>query len=154
MEQVRGPYPSKHGEDIFITKVDIENLIRAKAAIYAGFSVLSNHVGFPLEMVEEIHIGGSFGKYINVEKAIQIGLMPDMDWSNFKFLGNTSVMGAYFALISREVRSEINNIAGKMTYIELSADNSFFEAFTSALFLPHTDLSKFPNVKQLNIKKE
>jgi len=145
---------TKSGEDIFITKVDIENLIRAKAAIYAGFSVLADNVGFPLEMVEEIHIGGSFGKYIDVEKAIQIGLMPDMDWENFKFLGNTSVKGAYCALISKDIRNEIDTIASKMTYIELSADNSFFEAFTSALFLPHTDLAKFPNVKQIDIKQD
>ena len=31
-----------------------------------------------------------------------------------------------------------------MTYIELSADNSFYEAFMSALFLPHTDLITLP----------
>ena len=63
---------SQIDRDVVLTEIDIENLIRAKAAIYAGFSVLADNVGFPLEMVEEIHIGGSFGKYINVEKAIQI----------------------------------------------------------------------------------
>ncbi len=145
---------TKNGEDLYITNVDIGNLIRAKAAIYAGFTVLADNVGFPLEMVDEIHIGGSFGKYINVEKAIQIGLMPDMDYENFKFLGNTSVRGSYYSLIDMKVRSEIDKIASKMTYIELSADNSFFEAFTSALFLPHTDLSKFPSVKQIGINQE
>ncbi|NUQ37617.1 MAG: DUF4445 domain-containing protein [Caldilineales bacterium] len=135
-----------HGQDIVITHVDIDNLLRAKAAIYAGFTVMAESVGVPLEMVERVLIGGSFGKYINVEKAIQIGLLPDMPWDKFHFLGNTSVLGAYRALLDRSAHGRVQDIASRMTYIELSADNRFYEAFTSALFLPHTDLNKFPSV--------
>lgn len=140
---------SEHQRDITLTHVDIDNLLRAKAAIYAGFSLLAERVGFPLERIEEVLIGGSFGKYINVEKAIQIGLLPDMNWKAFKFLGNTSILGAYMALLDYQARAKIADIASRMTYIELSADNAFYEAFTSALFLPHTDLSRFPNVAQV-----
>jgi len=71
-----------------------------------------------------------------------------MPWDRFQFLGNTSVQGAYLALLSREARARIQEIASKMTYIELSADNRFYESFTSALFLPHTDMSKFPSVAE------
>lgn len=137
---------TQHGRDITITHVDVDNLVRAKAAIYAGFKVLANSVGLPLEAVEQVLIGGAFGKYINVEKAVQIGLLPDMSWDAFRFLGNTSVRGAYLALLDRKVRARLQDIASRMTYIELSADNSFYEAFTSALFLPHTDVGRFPSV--------
>jgi len=139
---------SESGEDIVITRVDIDNLLRAKAAIYAGFTVLAENIGIPLETTDRVLIGGSFGKYINVEKAVQIGLLPDMEWSRFEFLGNTSVRGAYYALLDWRKRERITEIAKRMTYIELSADNSFYEAFTSALFLPHTDLRKFPSVAE------
>jgi uncharacterized 2Fe-2S/4Fe-4S cluster protein (DUF4445 family) len=138
---------SVDGRDIVVTRVDIDNLLRAKAAIYAGFTILADGVGIPLEAVEEVLIGGSFGKYINVEKAVQIGLLPDMPWDRFKFLGNTSVRGAYYALLDKEAREQIREIASRMTYIELSADNSFYDAFMSAMFLPHTDLSRFPSVE-------
>ena len=134
------------GDDIAITAVDIDNLLRAKAAVYAGLNVLADSVGVELASVEKVLIGGSFGKYINVEKAVGIGLLPDRPWEQFEFLGNTSVKGAFLALIDREMRAKIAGIASSMTYIELSADNSFYEAFTSALFLPHTDLSLFPSV--------
>jgi uncharacterized 2Fe-2S/4Fe-4S cluster protein (DUF4445 family) len=137
---------SASGEDIVISRVDVDNLLRAKAAIYAGFTVLADTVGIPLESVSKVLVGGSFGKYINVEKAVQIGLLPDMPWENFDFLGNTSVRGAYYALLDWRKREQISEIARRMTYIELSADNSFYEAFTSALFLPHTDMNKFPSV--------
>jgi uncharacterized 2Fe-2S/4Fe-4S cluster protein (DUF4445 family) len=137
---------TQHGKDISITHTDIDNLVRAKGAIFAGYRVLADSVGVPLEMIEEMLIGGSFGKYINVEKAVQIGLLPDMPWERFQFLGNTSVRGAYYALLDRRRRERIKEIAARMTYIELSADNSFYDAFMSALFLPHTDLSLFPSV--------
>lgn len=134
------------GDDIVITKVDIDNLIRAKGAIYAGFTVLAQSIGIDLAMVERVLIGGSFGQYINIEKAIQIGLLPDLPWDKFHFLGNTALQGALLALLNREYRDKISEAAQKMTYLELSADNTFYEAFTSALFLPHTDLSQFPSV--------
>ena len=143
---VRGA-DSEDGEDITITTVDIDNLLRAKAAVYAGFNVLGDRVGVELGSVEHVLIGGAFGTYINVEKAVGIGLLPDLPWERFEFLGNTSVKGAYLALLDREARAGIAEIASAMTYIELSADNSFYEAFTSALFLPHTDLSLFPSVE-------
>jgi uncharacterized 2Fe-2S/4Fe-4S cluster protein (DUF4445 family) len=144
-----------HGRDIVITKVDIDNLMRAKAAIYAGFSVMAQSVGVDLGDVSEMLIGGSFGQYINVEKAVQIGLLPDLPapegaaspWDRFRFLGNTSIRGAYMALLRRDVRVQLAQVAGMMTYLELSADNSFYDAFTSALFLPHTDMTQFPSVE-------
>ncbi len=144
---------TEKGEDIVITDVDVDNLLRAKAAIYAGFTVLAESVGIPLEAAEKVLIGGSFGKYINVEKAVEIGLLPDMSWDRFHFLGNTSVLGAYLALIDHNLRDRITEIAARMTYIELSADNSFYDAFMSAMFLPHTDMSLFPSVDAAMKKK-
>ncbi len=142
------------GQDIAITHVDVDNLLRAKAAIYAGFTVMAESVGLPLDAVEQVLIGGSFGKYINVEKAVQIGLLPDMPWETFQFLGNTSVKGAYFALLDQRARQRIHEIAARMTYIELSADNTFYDAFMSAMFLPHTDYRRFPTIAAALISRD
>jgi uncharacterized 2Fe-2S/4Fe-4S cluster protein (DUF4445 family) len=138
-----------HGRDIVLTKVDIDNLLRAKAAIYAGYTVLCQSVGVDPADVTQVLIGGAFGQYINIEKAIQIGLLPDLPWDRFKFLGNTSAKGAYMALLSRSARSRIADAAAKLTYLELSADNAFYDCFTSALFLPHTEIERFPSVQAL-----
>jgi uncharacterized 2Fe-2S/4Fe-4S cluster protein (DUF4445 family) len=140
---------TEHERDIVISKVDVDNLMRAKAAIYAGFSVLAASVGVELSDVEHVLVGGSFGKYINVENAVKIGLLPDLSWDRFHFLGNTAVLGSYMALLSRDARQRINAIAGSMTYLELSADNTFYDAFTAALFLPHTDIARFPSVAKI-----
>jgi uncharacterized 2Fe-2S/4Fe-4S cluster protein (DUF4445 family) len=104
-------------------------------------------VGLTLEDVGRVLIGGAFGKYINVEKAIQIGMLPDKPFDSFSFLGNTSVRGAYMALLSRSMRQRVAEVGSMMTYLELSADNTFFDEFNAAMFLPHTDGSQFPSVQ-------
>jgi uncharacterized 2Fe-2S/4Fe-4S cluster protein (DUF4445 family) len=142
------------GTDIVINEVDVENLLRTKGAIYAGFSVLVRSVGLELAEVEQVFIAGAFGQYINVEKAIQIGLLPDMPWDRFNYLGNTSVLGAFYSLVSRSMRRKVLEVSQKMTYLELSADNSFYDQFMSALFLPHTDITAFPSVLRLLNQRE
>jgi uncharacterized 2Fe-2S/4Fe-4S cluster protein (DUF4445 family) len=146
---VAWPDETTTGRAISLTKVDVDNLLRAKAAIYAGFSVLAAGVGVDLADVQQVLIGGAFGKYINVEKAVQVGLLPDLPWERFRFLGNTSLHGAALALLSRTARQAIDDIASRMTYVELSADNSFYDAFTAALFLPHTEIRRFPSVAEI-----
>jgi uncharacterized 2Fe-2S/4Fe-4S cluster protein (DUF4445 family) len=137
------------GEDVAITAVDIDNLMRAKAAIYAGFSILARSVGLTLADVGQVLIGGAFGQYINVSNAIRIGLLPDKPFDDFHFLGNTSVRGAYMALLSRGMRQRVTEVGQMMTYLELSADNTFFDEFSAAMFLPHTDETQFPSVTAL-----
>ena len=80
--------------------------------------------------------------------------MPDLPWGRFQFLGNTAVRGAYLALLDQQARLRVRDIASRMTYIELSADNTFYDRFMSAMFLPHTNLSLFPTVEAaINQKK-
>ena len=140
---------TESGRDIVLTETDVDSLLRAKAAMYAGFSVLCRSVGIDIADVEQFLIGGAFGQFINVEKAVQIGLLPDLPLERFRFLGNTSALGAYIALLVVDARRQARDIAGRMTYLELSADNSFMDEYTSALFLPHTDLDAFPSVRAL-----
>ena len=98
-------------------------------------------------MIDRILISGGFGQYLNVEKATTIGLLPDIDHDKFKYLGNSSIAGAYMALLSDDYRNEARLISNNMTYIDFSSNNRFMDEFTSALFLPHTNLKAFPSVK-------
>jgi len=136
-------------KDVVLTEVDIENILRAKAAIYAGMSVLLKEVGLSLDIVERVYIAGGFGNYLNIEKAIMIGMLPDMPKEKFSFIGNSSIAGAYLCLLSDKMRREAEDIARKMTYIELSVSRGFMDEYMSALFLPHTDMDLFPSVKEM-----
>jgi len=134
--------------DIVITEVDIDNIIRAKAALYAGIKTLLSEVGFTIDSIEKVYIAGGFGNYIDIDRAILIGMLPDMPKERFIFMGNTSITGAYLCLLSDELRKEIEEISSKMTYIELSVYRSFMDEYMSAMFLPHTDMGEFPTVRE------
>jgi uncharacterized 2Fe-2S/4Fe-4S cluster protein (DUF4445 family) len=143
---------SREGRDVALTESDIENIIRAKAAIYAGVSLLLKEVGFGLDAVERVYIAGGFGNYLNVERAVILGMLPDLPRDTFTFLGNTSITGAYLCLLSESLRKEAEEIASKMTYMELSVSRGFMDEYLSALFLPHTDIGLFPTVTGLMAK--
>ncbi len=137
------------GKDIVLTEPDVENIIRAKAAIYAGFSTLLNEAGLTFDDVHKVYIAGGFGKFLDIEKAIILGLLPELPRDKFEYMGNTSIIGAYLCILSRKLRAEAEDIARKMTYIELSVSKSFMDEYVSGLFIPHTNIDAFPNVKAL-----
>ncbi|MBI5195350.1 MAG: DUF4445 domain-containing protein [Nitrospirae bacterium] len=139
----------ENGRDLVLTEPDIENIIRAKAAIYAGCSILLKEVGFTFNDVRKVYIAGGFGKFLDINKAIILGMLPDISREKFEFLGNTSITGAYLCMLSRRMREEAEEIARKMTYLELSVSRSFMDEYVSGLFIPHTNMEAFPSVKKL-----
>ncbi len=147
--------PSAKGgkkSDIVIREEDIANLIRTKAALYAGGSVLLKTLERRMDEVQRIYIAGGFGNYIDVENAILIGLLPDLPRDRFVFIGNGALAGATLALLSSMKRAEAMRVYEEMTYIDLSGSQTFFDEFSSASFLPHTDLALFPSVaKRLDV---
>jgi uncharacterized 2Fe-2S/4Fe-4S cluster protein (DUF4445 family) len=50
-------------------------------------------------MVDRFVIAGGFGQYLDIEKAVGIGLLLDIKRSKFSYEGNSSIAGAYMALL-------------------------------------------------------
>jgi uncharacterized 2Fe-2S/4Fe-4S cluster protein (DUF4445 family) len=138
------------GEDIVFTESDLKNLIYSKGAVYAGFTTLLKEAGLDFSGVERVLISGGFGQYLDIEKAVRIGLLPDIDRAKFRYLGNSSIAGAYLALLSESHRREARDICHNMTYIDFSSNPRYMDEFTSALFLPHTNLEMFPTAVRAN----
>jgi uncharacterized 2Fe-2S/4Fe-4S cluster protein (DUF4445 family) len=134
---------------ITVTEPDIDNILRAKSAIYAGFTVMLQEVGLPFNDISTYYIAGGFGRFLNIEKAIIIGMLPDQPMEKFKYFGNTSAAGASLCLLSAQLRKEAEDIAKKMTYMELSVSRHFMDEYVAGLFLPHTNLSAFPSVAEM-----
>jgi len=136
------------GKDICITEKDIANLIRTKGAVYSACSLLLKSVGLRYDEIGSIYIAGGFGQHLDIENSIRIGLLPDLDREQFHYIGNSSLLGAYLILFSDHNRAMVQEIAKKMTYIELNTEPNYMNEFTGSLFLPHTDLNLFPSVKK------
>ena len=135
--------------DITVNEVDIDNFIRAKGAIYSGASVLLQSLGMDFSVIDKVYIAGGIGNSLNIENAITIGLLPDVEREKFQYIGNSSLVGSYLALISRDAKNKLEEIASQMTYVELSVYPGYMDEFVSACFLPHTNMEDFPTVKDL-----
>ncbi len=133
--------------DITINEVDIENFIRAKAAIYAGVKTLVEEVGLKITDLEQIILAGAFGSYIDIDSAVTVGLLPDIDPAKIIYVGNGSLMGARMSELSNHIRRDVVEVVRRMTSFELSEVNSFKDQYVASLFLPHTDISLFQSVK-------
>jgi uncharacterized 2Fe-2S/4Fe-4S cluster protein (DUF4445 family) len=133
--------------DITLTEIDIENLIRAKGAIYSGCMTLLNEVGMGIADIEQIILAGGFGSYVDLEKAMTIGLLPELDPEKVIFIGNGSLMGARMSSLTNRIRKDVVEVTKKMTNFELSDTISYMDNYVAALFLPHTDMNLFPRIK-------
>jgi uncharacterized 2Fe-2S/4Fe-4S cluster protein (DUF4445 family) len=133
--------------DIVLTEIDIENLIRAKGAIYSGCVTLLEEVGMSIQDLDQIILAGGFGSYVDLEKAMIIGLLPEVDPEKITFVGNGSLMGAKMSALSNHIRKNVVDVTKKMTNFELSETVSYMDNYVAALFLPHTNLELFPKLQ-------
>jgi uncharacterized 2Fe-2S/4Fe-4S cluster protein (DUF4445 family) len=132
--------------DVVISQSDVENLIRTKGSIYAAADSLVQSVGLSFADVQKVYIAGAFGNRLDVANCIAIGLLPEVPVERIRFIGNSSVAGAKLVMLSRHLYDEVHRIRDQISYQELMVDAGYMEKFTSACFLPHTDLSRFPLV--------
>lgn len=137
---------TEKGEDLTVSESDIGNLIRSKGAVFAAIKSLLDYVGMKFKDIDTFFVAGGFGSYLDIPKAIGIGLLPDIDPARIKFIGNSSLMGARLALLSSHAFERSIKIANNMTNIELSSYQPFMDEYVAAMFLPHTDRRLFPSV--------
>ncbi len=132
--------------DIVLNEVDIENFIRAKGAIFAGCKTLVDAVGLEITDLEQIILAGAFGSFIDLDSAMTVGLLPEIEAGKIMYVGNGSMLGSWMSELSNHIRRDVVEVVRKMTGFELSEVQRFQDEYIASLFLPHTDSSLFPQV--------
>ncbi len=131
------------GKEISISEIDLDNFIRAKGAIYSAIASMLNSLDMDVSCIDRIFIAGGIGSGINIENAISIGMLPKIDLSKYKYIGNSSLVGACAMLISDDATNKTFELGQNMTYLELSVHPGYMDEFVAACFLPHTDAGLF-----------
>ena len=139
---------SETGREVAINEVDIDNFIRAKGAIFSAIDTLLKSVDMTVDMIDTVYVAGGIGSGINMKNAVNIGMFPDVEIEKFKYIGNSSLTGAYAMVMSDEAVKKCHEVGANMTYLELSTYPGYMDSFVAACFLPHTDASLFPNSVQ------
>jgi uncharacterized 2Fe-2S/4Fe-4S cluster protein (DUF4445 family) len=134
---------TESGRDLALSEVDIDNFIRAKGAIFSAIRTMLMMVDFTMDAIEEVYVAGGIGSGINVERAIRIGMLPNLPVEKYHYIGNTSLTGAYAMVNSRKACDKVTEISQGMTYLELSSHPRYMDEFVAACFLPHTDGALF-----------
>jgi len=136
---------SETGREISITEVDIDSFIRAKAAIFSAINIMLSSLDMDVSVLSHVYVAGGIGSGINMENAVRIGMLPDIDRELFEYLGNTSLSGAYAMVRSDCAVNKVDELASNMTYMELSTNPRYMDEFVAACFLPHTSRELFPS---------
>jgi uncharacterized 2Fe-2S/4Fe-4S cluster protein (DUF4445 family) len=131
-----------------LSQPDIDALIRSKAAMYTILTTITRMINVSIDDITRFYIAGTFGSYIDPRSAIAIGMIPDLALETYRPLGNTSLAGASQTLLSATAREEIYRIRDQVTYVELNVNQEFMNLFSAAKFIPHTDRSLFPSVRE------
>ncbi|MGB5985703.1 MAG: ASKHA domain-containing protein [Desulfobacterales bacterium] len=134
--------------DVSLTEIDIENLLRAKGAIYSGCMTLLKEIGMEITDIQKIVLAGGFGSFVNLDRAMVIGLLPEIDPQMVTFIGNGSLRGAKMSALTNRIRRDVVEVLKKMTNFELSETASYMDNYIAALFLPHTEIGLFPKLER------
>jgi len=140
-----------HGRPVTLAQVDLDAMMRSKAAMYAILTTLVGQVGVEFADLDTIYVAGAFGKHIDPRAAITLGMLPDLPLTIYKPIGNSSLAGAELVLRSEKARRRALLIGQKITYIELNVNQEFMIRFSGSRFIPHTDPSLFPTVPIIKI---
>ena len=139
---------SETGREVSINEVDIDNFIRAKGAIYSAIDILLQSVDMTPECIDKVYVAGGIGSGINMKNAVNIGMLPDVELDKFRYIGNSSLTGAYALVMSDQAIAKCAEVAANMTYLELSTYPGYMDSFVAACFIPHTDRNLFPSSMQ------
>ena len=141
-------HESETGREVSINEVDIDNFIRAKGAIFSAIDTMLQTVDMTPECIDRVYVAGGIGSGINMKNAVNIGMLPDVELEKYRYIGNSSLTGAYAMVLSDEATEKCHEIMANMTYLELSTHPGYMDSFVAACFIPHTDRNLFPNSVQ------
>ena len=136
-------HESAAGRDIVIDETDIDNFIRAKAAVFSAIRAMLNSLDMTVEMLDSVQIAGGIGSGIRISNAVTIGMLPALPEEKYSYAGNTSLTGACAMLLSGDAADKVFDLGRNMTYLELSSHPGYMDEFVAACFLPHTDARLF-----------
>lgn len=114
---------------VLLCQQDIRQFQLAKAAIYAGFKILIEEKGLPLDKLDKLYITGAFGNGLNAEHAMTCGLFPKIDVGRLEYVKNGSLIGAVLILQNEKLMRQAARVAELAQHVELAEKGTFRDEF-------------------------
>ncbi len=127
---------SRDGADLDVTEFDVATLLQAKAAIAAGIMSLLARAELVPSDIQTLYLAGGFGLHLKLSSAIGCGLLPGFTSEQIQVVGNTSLAGAYAALLDQGALEEMNRVSGLVEIVELNLEPDFENRYIDEMILP------------------
>jgi uncharacterized 2Fe-2S/4Fe-4S cluster protein (DUF4445 family) len=128
-------HTNERGQEIKITRKDVNEVQLAKGAIRSGIEILCQKAGIQPDQIDHFLIAGAFGNYLDLASAIEIGMFPDIPLDRYMQIGNAAGAGARMLLVNHLQRKLAEQIGKEIHYVELTAEASFNDTYVSALYM-------------------
>jgi uncharacterized 2Fe-2S/4Fe-4S cluster protein (DUF4445 family) len=132
------PEETRSGGAVYLTQRDVREVQLAKAAIFAGIQLMKKELNVSDDDISEVLLAGAFGNYIRPQRALRVGLLPNIDPARIRFVGNAASAGAKLALINRSCRTQADSISRQIRYFELAGRSGFQSEFSAAMLFPQS----------------
>ena len=123
-------------DELVITQSDIRQVQLAKGAILSGFIKLLDEEGLDISDLNECIVAGQFGSHLKPSSIVDVGILPYEIESKIRYVGNSSLIGAYMCLMNDKINEEMSTLAEDMNYIELSMTKDYEKIFAKAMEFP------------------
>lgn len=123
----------KINDNLYFTAKDIRQVQLAKGAILSGIRALIKKAGIETCDITRVCIAGQFGKYISMDSFFGVGLLSKEFEGKVEYLGNTSLTGAYMALLDKNAIDYMTEISVETEFFELSKLEEYEKIFAKAL---------------------
>jgi len=114
---------------ISVSERDVEQLLKAKAAVWAGIMTVEEQLNEP---ANHVYLAGGFAQYLSLDNAKAIGMLPDRSYS---IVGNTSLAGAAWLAAQPGLMKELEALADLPREIHLNTCPEFEDNFIDGLLL-------------------
>jgi len=108
-----------------MTQKDIREFQLAKAAIRAGVETLISQYGTSYEEIETVYLAGGFGYFMDVKKAVEIGMLPKELQKKTVAVGNASLGGAVKCVLQEDANAVCKTLVKISTELLLASDEAF-----------------------------
>ena len=139
---------------LYFSQTDIGQYLDTKAAAYTMVECLLETAGISPEQLDKVYLSGAFPAHSDLESAITIGIFPDLPRDRYHCIANTSLEGAQLLLLDRSKLKEARELASNLYCVQFASIPDFLIRMQAAKFIPHTDMNRYPSVRErLQIKE-
>lgn len=114
---------------VYLSQHDVRQIQLAKSSILSGCITLLKESGLTVADVDALYLAGAFGNYIDVDHALEIGLLPPVPRTHIHSIGNGAGLGARLCLLDHNQMTRCIDLVAHTEHLELASSPQFMEEY-------------------------